>query len=282
MTLASCASGLTGSTAAATINVYLHDTGCKAQLSSFVLHGQSYVPSGTGSSPFTTWAVNDTAIFRGASNTDLINVKVVSQLSSPISTSDVVSYNFTIIKAGTNSASIVVSNAQTLNAAGQDAPNFKINASDIIFDNITGGGAGQFTFKLTCVTSAMLVGGNISFNSFCPSMAGGTLANGAGVDVGNTSAFSYKLIADASGVGTLTMAAAQAAFASGDSTVTLATDILAGNTGFKTSSLTGPGAITSNPKMLLVLQAKNQVSGFTTTAYSSFQYFAITLPTVTP
>ena len=289
MNLSGCSSGLTGNNGTAgQMNVYLHDSNCLAKLTSFVLHGQSYVPTGSGAVAFTAWSVGSTAIFQGASSSDLINLRVVSQLSSPIVTTDVVSYNYTIIKSGTNNASITVSNTQTLYVAGTDAPNFKINSGGITFNNIvsSGGsqGAGIFTFNLICTTGAMTVGANSSYNSYCPDVtAGGTIAGGAsGVDVGAN--FSYKLIADSNGNGTLTLAQAQSAFsAGGDTTVTLSTDILSGSTGFQTQQLTGPGPIASNAKMILVLQAKNTNSTYTSnTAYSSFQYFAVTLPTVSP
>ncbi len=295
MTLANCTSGLSGTNSSQTVmNVYLNDTNCLAKLTSFVLHSQSYIPSGTGSSPFTTWLAGDTAIFRGASNTDLINVKVVSQLSSPILTPDVISYEFTILKSGTNSASITVSNALSIYTAGQDAPNFQINSGGGLLTGLvsSGGsaGAGIFTFQLICSVSAMTVGANPSYNSFCPTVTpGGTIAGGAsGVDIGNASAFSYKLIADPNNApsgGTLTLAQAIAAFvAGGDTTVTLGAGVItSGSTGFNTVALTGPGPIASNQKMILILQAKNTNPTYSSNPnYSSFQYFPITLPTVNP
>jgi len=258
------------------MNVYLHDTGCLAKLTSFVLHGVTYNQTNSGAVAFSSWTAGSSATFANSSG-GLAYVRVVSQLSSPIVTSDVVSYNFTFISAGTNSASITVSNTQTLYVAGQDAPNFSIGSGNITFDSINGSGAGLFTFSLTCVNGPMLTGANPSYHSLCPTVASGSV----GVDIGVN--FTYKLIADPNNNGTLTLAQAQSAFSSGDTAPTLATDILSGNTGFKTISLAGPGAISSNPKMILVLQQKNNNAAYTSnTAYSSFQYFAITLPTVTP
>ena len=289
--LSGCSSGLTGNNGSAgLLTVYLHDGNCLGKLTSFVLHTQSYVPTGTGAVAFTCWTAGCTAILRGASSTDLINLQVVSQLSSPIQTTDVVSYNFTINKVGTNNSSIVVSNAQTLTVAGQDAPNFKIQSGGATFNSVvTSGantGAGVFTFQLLCTTGAMTVGANVSYNSFCPDItAGGTIAGGAsGVDIGVTSNFSYKKIADPNGDGTLTLAQARTTFsAGGDTTITLSTDILSGSTGFQTIQLTGPVTIASNQKMILILQAKNTNASYSSNPnYSSFQYFPITLPAVNP
>jgi hypothetical protein len=269
--------------------VYFNDVNCLAKLTSFVLHSQNYVPTGTGSSPFSTWLAGDSAIFVGANSNDLVNVKVVSQLSSPILSTDTISYTFTVIKQASNSVSTIIPSptAIPLTVAGRDAPNFKINTGDALFTDLvyTGPstGAGVFTFKLTCVMSAMTVGANVSYNSFCPSsVANGTLAGGAaGVDVGASSNFSYKLIQDPNNNGTLTLAQAQSAFSSGDSTVTLLTDLLSGSTGFTTSALIGPVSIVTNPKIILVLQAKDPNHASDPT-YSSFEYFPMTVQTFSP
>lgn len=287
--LDACSSGLSGNNSVQGIlNVYLNDTNCLGKLSSFTLNGQAYIPSGTGSVPFTTWQVGDTATFVGSGASDLMYVEVISQLSSPTVAGDEISYNFKRIVEGTNNATLLVSTASTLAVAGQDAPNFIINAGDISFDNIVPSGPdigkGQFTFELTCSSGAMTVGNNASYNSYCPtSVAGGTIAGGdPGVDIG--AYFSFKLINDINGDGTLTLAQARSTFsAGGDSTITLASDILAGNTGFTTNSLTAPGTLSTTSKMILVLQAKNENASFTSNPdYSSFQYFYIILPTVNP
>lgn len=290
--LANCTSGLTGNNSTAgSLNVYLHDTNCIAKLTSFVLYGTTYNLTNPGAVAFSpsTYAAGSTATF-ASSGGDLIYIKIVSQLSSPIQTTDEVSYNFTMNRSGTNSASVIVSSAQSITAAGQDAPNFKINSGDASLVGIVSSGptagAGLFSFNITCTVSAMTVGANPSYNSFCPTITpGGTIAGGAsGVDIGVASNFSYKLIADPNNDGTLTIAQARATFiAGGDSTVTLSTDILAGNTGFRITSITGPTTIASTPKMILVLQAKNTNPTYSSDPnYSSFEYFPITLPTVNP
>ncbi len=294
ITVSGCATGETGTTSASILNVYIKDTNCIAKLTSFTLRGQAYTPSGAGAVAFTSWTVGSTAIFQGASATDLINVKVVSQLSSPVAVSDFVSYNITMNKAGTNNASIVVGESQSLYVAGQDSPNFIINTGDATFVNINSSGYGQFTFKMTCASGTMKVGSQTGKTTFCPTVTNGTYASGAGVDVyassnsDATSFFSYKLILDpqnSGSPGTLTMAQAQAAFSTAGSTVALA-DFNPSNTAataFTTVTLTGPGqmATEANRYMILVLQAKDTNASYTSnTSYSSFQYFPITLPAV--
>ncbi len=283
--LQGCASGLTASSTASqsAINVYINDTGCYVKLTAFTLHGTVYNLTNSGAVAFSpaisSGANGQVATFAGSSSTDLITVKSVSQLSSPIVNADYVSYEFTIIKSGTNSASITVSNSQSLYTAGQDAPNFNIAASDITYNGMTSG-VGNFTFTLTCTNGPMTnQSGALTYHTFCPTVASGTV----GVDIGNSSAFSYKLINDANGNGTLTMAQAQAAMASGDTTFTAS----AGNpaspyNSFVTATLAGPGLLHSYPKMILILQAKNTAAGFSGPSNSSFQYFAISFTPVTP
>lgn len=289
ISLTDCASGLTGTnSSSSSLNVFLDDTDCIAKLISLVFNSQSYVPSGTGSSPFTTWAVGDNAVFVGADANDLINVKVVSQLSSPIVAADEVTYSFSIIKSS-GSTTTVVASSQSIDSAvtGRAAPNFSIGAGDANFIGLVSSGAsagaGLFQFDMTCSSGAMTVGANVSYNSFCPtSVAGGTIANGdSGVDIGVSNNFSYKFIDDVGADGVLTITEAQAAFASGDSTVTLSTDILASDTGFATVTLTGPVTIVSNPNLILVLQSKDPNNPSDPT-FSSFQYFPITVQLFNP
>lgn len=291
ISLTGCNSGLTGNNSSPTsLTVYTHDTSCLAKLSSFVLQSQTYLPSGTGSVPFTTWLAGDTAKFIGANANDVVTVKVVSQLSSPIVITDSVSYSFTVIKTGTNNSSSITpsSNSVSLSVSGVEAPNFKINSGGASYIDLVQTGpsarAGIFSFNLTCVVSGMTTGANPSYNSFCPStVANGTIAGGdSGVDVGSSTNFSFKLIADPNGNGTLTLTQAQSAFsAGGDSTVTLSSGILSGSTGFTTGNLTGPTPVASYPKLILILQAKDS-NHPTDPTFSSFQYFPMTVTTISP
>jgi hypothetical protein len=169
-----------------------------------------------------------------------------------------------------------------LSVEGNDAPNFAIKAGNATFEGLLGG-AGLFKFKLTCNSGVMTVGANPSYNSFCPTvLSEGTLAHGAsGVDVGSPNNFHYKLIVDPNGDGTLTLAQAQAAVASGTTKVTLSTDLLPGSTGFQTILLAGPPTLNANPKLILILQAKDP-NNPSVVANSSFQYFPITIQTFNP
>lgn len=273
--LSGCASGLTGNNGTTgQLNVHLKDTGCLGKLTSFVINGTTYQPIGSNAVPFTTWAVGNTATFQGSSASDLIYVQVISQLSSPIQLTDTVSYEFYYNNLGTNNnGSAAVSNSDTISIGGQDAPNFSLSSGNITFNGVDINGSGIFTFTLTCVNGPMLTGANPSYKTICPTLSGGT----TGVDVGVN--FSYKLIAGSVG-GTITLAQAIAAFnAGGDSNVTLSSTYLpAGNNTFVTLPLTGPGVISSNQYMILILQSKNSANP-SNPSLSSFQYFAINLPT---
>ncbi len=279
MTLANCASGLSGTNSSpTTVKVYLNDTSCIVKLTSFVLNSESFTPT----TNFTTWLVNDTAVFTGATSGNKVSLKVTNQLSSPIVNTDSVGYLFTVISASSTSTIIPSSQSGSLSVTGIHAPDFVINSGNAIWNGLqtSGGhtGYGIFSFTLTCSSGIMTVGANPSYNSFCSTTTG----SNDGVDIGVANYFSYKLINDASGVGTLTLSAAQAAFtAGGDSAVTLSTDILANSSGFKITNIDGPGPAQSNPKMLLVLQRKNPNHPGDST-YSSFQYFPITVQTITP
>jgi len=281
--LANCASGLSGNNSnAGTLNVYLGDTSCLGKLTSLVVSGQSYLPTGTGSSPFTTWLAGNSAIFVGSGPSDLLYIKAVNQLSSPIVNTDSVKYTFTSIVASSTTTITPSPYSATISTAGVQAADFQITSGNASLTGMSSG-AGVFQFNLSCKSGAMTQGGGVdtSFNSFCPVTAGALFSNGApGVDIGSTY-FSYKLITDPNGDGTLTLAQAQSAFSSGDSTVNLSTQILSGSTGFSTGTLTGPITITSNPKMILILQTKDP-SNPTNPANSSFQYFPITVQGFNP
>jgi len=268
--LSDCSSGLSGvNESTGDIHVHVGDTSCLGKLSSFTLQGVEYLPSGIGSVPFTKWIEGDTAVYVGSDNR--VNVTVAHQLSSPITATDFVKYNFEIIHERNKNSTGGVT------VEGLDAPNFKITKSGLI--DMVSSGAGLFTFELECVTGPMTPGVNEACNSFCPDVvAGGTLQNGAsGVDLNN--GFSYKLIADPmnGGVGgTLTFEQAQAAFIAGGDTQSLKTKILSDSTGFQTIVLEGSGPLAKSPKMILILQAKSLNPKFSSDpTHSSFQYFPI-------
>lgn len=288
--LGGCSSGLTGTSALSeTIRVYIQDTNCVGQLISIVLGGQSYIPSGSSAVPFSNYKEGESAIFQGASSKDLINVKVVHQLSSPVQSEDKIAYSFEIIPSEASSS--VSANGQNIFLTGTSAPNFKIKPGDAslvsIISSGPSAGAGTFIIKLTCSTGPMTEGANPNYNSFCPDeVERGKIAEGdSGVDLGLASHFSYKLIPDPNGDGTLTMEQAQAAFKEGgDSNVTLTSDLLPDATGFQTVTLTGPVTLASNPKMILILQAKSVMPTLDNNnpENSSYQYFPIVLDLMSP
>lgn len=287
--ISSCTSGQTGKTSDESLKVTMQDTNCLAKLVSFKLSGQAYEPKGAGAADFKTWLAGDTAIFQGIDSADLIKVKVVSQLSSPIADSDLVSYLFTIASS-TKKNSEIIGTGQNITIAGQDAPNFTINANSFTFVNINKYGAGEFSFTLTCSSGPMTMGKQPGKKTFCPTIAGGS----AGVDVyansnsDPTSLFSYVLILDPQNggkPGTLTAQQAKAAFTNGGTTVSLA-DLNPSSTAaisFTTQTLIGPGQmfVEANRFIILVLQAKSTNPSLTDDpANSSFQYFPITLPPI--
>lgn len=282
--VASCSSGFVQTNEIdGRIHLYPQDSDCVGQLTSFVLNGQTYTPKGSGAVPFTSYKVGSVGVFQGADAHDLVDVKVLTQLSSPVQSTDTVRYEFSTNHTETNANHAEDQGGLSISLTGTDAPNFKINEGDASLVSIVfagpSTGAGQFNIKLTCSTGPMTVGANPNYNSFCPDLlAGGKKAEGAsGVDIATH--FSYKLIAAPNENGTLSFEQAEASFAEGgDTKVTLSKDIVSDSSGFQTVTLTGPVTITSHPKMMLILQAKNTDARYSNNpAYSSFQYFPINL-----
>lgn len=293
MSLSGCASGLSASSTASqtVMNVYLADRNCKAKLTSFSDGVLTYTP--VGGTDFTTWAQNDTAIFKSTTTADFAYLTVVKQLTAGgVVVGDYISYNAVFDKASTSS-NLVVGSAQNIYVSGQDAPNFKINTGDASFLTVDSTGKGQFKFKLTCNTNnPMLVGAHSTNTTWCPTVLNSVFSSGSGVDVWGASnadssaLLSYVLIADTSGIGSLTLPNARLAFPTMTSgaTVNWATDFIGSATnasGFTTITLTGPGTLATSSKMILVLMAKNPVFPGVLN-YASFQYFPISLPAVAP
>jgi len=281
--LENCSSGLdlSNQTSANELSIIPQDTDCVGELVSFVLNGQKYTPNGAGAVPFKNYNLGSTAVFQGANAQDLIDVSVSAQLSSPVKSSDSIRYEFSTAHIDTSSSDKQAGMPVAL--TGTDAPNFKINEGDASLVSLVSDGdakgAGLFNIKLSCSTGPMTPGADPNYNSFCPDLlSGGTIADGAsGVDIGKL--FSYKLIAAPNEDGTLSFDQAEGAFAAGgDSSITLSRDLSADSSGFQTITLTGPVTLSSNPKMVLILQAKNADPRLSNNpAYSSFQYFPINL-----
>lgn len=263
MSLAGCSSALTGTVTASTVKVIVGDSNCLLKLSSFVTSGNTYVPK-TGSG-FTTWLAGDTATFVNQSNAnDLYAVKVVSQLTqAQVSSSDVVSYSFYQANAGASQsvAQSLVSQAQSVGMSGEEAPNYVLSTNGspastgsvapMVFSGVNSSGAGQFVFNLYCA------------------VAMGTSGK-CGVSTSDTGALTqtsikYKLISDSYGVSTgstLSLTQLGTIMASGTTTVTSANALTDNNKGFATATLTGPGPLSSNPNMILILTGGNSYTYF--------------------
>lgn len=258
ISLTGCATGLTGTATQVDPNlkVYKQDRGCLGQLTEFVFNGNTYSPV-TGEE-FSTYLANDTAFFANdADPDDQVMVIVISQLSTPISVADTVSYKFGINTVGAAdgsavsiSKSTVSSNAtgQALVVASQDPPNFTI--TNVSFSGVsTSGGAGRFVFEMTCGEALV-----------------GDLCDGV-----NLSLIKYRLINDTYS-GVLLYQEAQTLFPTGATTVVVGTDkFVTGNGGFNSVELTGPDQIHLNPNMILVLEANGL----------SYQYFNVDVQVVT-
>jgi len=258
MSLVGCASGLTQSNitqANPSIDVYKFDQGCLVQLNSFVMGGITYTPA--SGDPFGSYAPGDIATFEEAANpANKYTVVITSQLSSPISGQEAVSYTFTQLAAGTDEAiaKSVVGDSHSLSVSGQDAPNMDIVG--VTMNGMTAGGAGQFIMKIECL--AAITGTTPNFN--------------CGTNL--LTSMKYKLVKDTYG-SVLTAAQAAAIFDGSESSVT-APDLLAlassgaPNGGFNTSTVTGPAVMHNNPNMLFVIKAG-----------ASYKYFNVDVSTLT-
>ncbi|MBP6217099.1 MAG: hypothetical protein KA436_00770 [Oligoflexales bacterium] len=257
ISIAGCASGLTGTATEADVNlkVYKQDRSCLGKLTEFVYLTKTYKPK-TGSD-FTTWLAGNTAVFENTSDpnpNDRFSVTVLNQLSSPTAVADTIQYRFSYITVGATDAApnvlakTTVGESHTVSIPGQNPPNFNINL--VTFPGISAtGGSGQFVFKMTCNVAMV-----------------GDVCDGV-----NLTEITYKLIKDTYS-GSLFVQDAQTLFPTGQSTVTVATDKhVTGNGGFNTVTLTGPASIHQNPNMILILGANNL----------SFQYFNVDVQTVT-
>lgn len=243
----------TVSEANADIEVYKDDRGCVAKLTTFTVGATTYNATNAGASDFTTWAANDTAIFASAGG-DIIRVKVISQLATPIAGTEAVVYNFSELLDGTGDyafSEAEVSDAHAITVESQEAPHFNVvGATFVGLDDATG--AAELSFKLECVDDPTL-GSPTSI-----AMSAGTQANSV-CGANDLANIDYKLVIDSYG-STLDATDAEAIFASAGSTITMPAHQYADsatNEGFNTSTLDGPGAIgtAANRNMILILRA---------------------------
>jgi len=268
MALAGCGSSLTGTVTSTSVKVYSGDKSCLLKLNSFVYNTNTYIPK-TGST-FTTWLANDTATFVNQSNAnDTFLVKVNNQFTqSGVSSGDTVAYGFYQENAGATQTlnSSAFTQSQSVAMSGTEAPNFVLSTNGspaatgsvapMVFSGLNTSGAGQFVFNLYC--------------SYAMGTTGSCALSSSDTGAIPLTSITYKLVGDTYGVSTgtvLTISQLQTIMSSGTSSINTSTDVLSDNNkGFKTSTLTGPGPIGSNPNMILVLS-----SG------ASFTYFSIQL-----
>lgn len=236
------------------VEVYKDDRNCLAKLVDFTVAGVSYNATNPGASDFTTWEANDTALFASAGG-NLIRVKVVSQLSSPIAGTEAVVYHFSELMDGQGDytySEAEISDAHSITVESQEAPRF--NLVQATFEGINGvSGAGRFRFKLECVDDPTLA---------VPTSVAMTAGSGSDTRCGTNDLqdISYKLVLDTFG-STLTITQAEGIFSDPGSTVTLPDDQYqdtATNEGFFTTALDGPGPIgdTDNANMILIIKGE--------------------------
>ena len=254
-----CNSGYSGTSNEATrdVKVYRGDSNCLAKLESITLDGTVYQPAfGSG---FQTWQPGDIATFQkvGSAETSL-RVLVRSQLSSPVLTSDVISYSFSEIKKRDPNQipEPTIAEAHSVTIDGELAPQFQIQLSS--FKGINSKGGGLFEFTLQC--NQMQIGSDLQ------SSCGGAL----------NKEIDYKLVEDTF-AGNLEYKDALKLFATPGTFVQGADNhapgTLSKNGGFKTTGpLSGPDELHKKPKMILVLRRGGV----------SFTYFNISIPTITP
>jgi hypothetical protein len=251
-----CLSGFSSSAteAEASIRIYKDDQNCLAKLQSLTIDGSVYQPlAGSG---FQTWKPGELAVFQKVGSPNLsLRVTVVSQLSSPVTTSDSIQYSFSEISQN-DSREIpnqTVSEAHTITVNGELAPQFQIASST--FKGLGGKGGGIFEFTMECNKDQV--------GSDAKSQCGGSY---------NTEV-DYKLIEDTSS-GKLTYQDALIIFSSPGIAVLGADNHTPGTLtkrgGFKTSSLNGLDELHKRPKMILVLRQGK----------TSFTYFNIKVSTI--
>jgi hypothetical protein len=255
VSLTGCLSGYTATvnqTSVDGVEVYKDDRNCLAKLTSFTVGGATYTNTHTGAVDFTTWLANDMATFASSSGA-LIRVKVVSQLASPIASTEAVSYNFSeLLKGGdTTYLESDVSDAHSITVESQEAPLFDVVAANFVGMHDTSGAA-QFTFKLECVDDPTASPPtSVAMNS------------GSGPDTlcgaNDLQDITYKLVKDTYS-STLSITNAEAIFSTAGTSVTLPNaqyQDSGTNEGFNTVTLDGPGGLgtAGNEHMILILKA---------------------------
>lgn len=257
ISLEGCASGYT-STADETslsLQVYKYDLRCLAKLTTFTYNGKTYLPTNVDAS--TAWAKDDVMTYdvENGTGADAVTVKILSQLISPVSGIESVSYQFSELIKGADETLLEanVSSSSALTVASEDPPSFTIKSVELT--EITDDGAGIFDFILECTA-------DMEGSSVCED-----------VDLPN---LRYKLVQDTYD-STLVIDEAHALFSSGTSATIDPNDYLldptgpAPNGGFRALGLVGPNEMALNRNMIFIIQASEM----------SYQYFNVDVATLT-
>lgn len=265
VTLDGCVSGYTSTANELSTNLQVikYDQDCLAKLTEFEINGVTYSAAATGATNFTTWAVNNTAIFANTlDDTDKLIVKVIAQLGNPITGTEAVTYSFYNITQGADSVfpDTSIGDAHTMTVNGYAPPSFTLNSKRYV--GMTANGEGEFEFTLHCTVAL----GNA--NTTCKDAI--------------LTDLDYKLVEDTFG-GTLTLAQADTIFSTPGTEVDASEVVDAGDAdqdgntlvrgGFYTNEstlLTGPTTIHSKPNMILIV--RNTLS---------YLYFNIDVTTLT-
>lgn len=249
ISLDSCQSGYTSTANQGSTNlqVYTHDRGCLAKLTTFTYDGIAYTPK-TGST-FSTWLAGDTAVFENTGQGVELTVRVVSQLSNQVIPADSVSYEFYDIDEGTTQSLLDVTIGTDGTLGAGTPPSFSVYSIEL---TSTDAATGAFDFVIILECTAAISGNSCQ-----------------GVDMAN---IDYRLVQDTySSAPSLVEAAAL--FPTGETSVDTGADVITAGTGgvtnggFTTKSgasvLVSPNNIHSNPNMILVLESNDD----------TYQYF---------
>lgn len=239
MSLTGCASGHTLASITQTstsISVYNGDIGCIVRLNSFKT-SSGVLYQLVGRYMDSAFAAGARLSFASSTNpNEMAYVTVVSQLSSPLVSSDVVGYSFLITSEGEQKSVATGIDVGSLEVAGDEAPMFSLVSSEMT--GISSDGYGLFEFTLEC--DLPVDGSNCATSSL--------------------SDLSYLLIAieDKDTFKTLTLDQANAYFADQQTSVQSleAFDLTTGNGGFTTPALRAPSQLSAKKDMVFIIKSK--------------------------
>jgi len=173
--------GSTGGTITSVVNLYNGDRTCTIKLHGFTFQGNAYTDANDGAVAFSSWTAGQVATFSdvasGHTAANLITVFVNTQVSSPVTTSSTIVYNFTDISAGTTNTLSTgqVSTAVPLTVQGKTSPNYAgANSAatggvvDAHYLSTNANGSGNMTFTIGCASN--VTGSSPDFT--CPNTDG--------------------------------------------------------------------------------------------------------------